>query len=785
VSAAAGIPSAGARSTAGERVGAALEDVRAHPRELLLVAVVAGLAAAVAPRPVAAGLALVVAVAALALRRPALAPLAALALLAAAAAGQARVHALDRTQLEPVLGRAVAMRLVALEAPREQRFGQWSVAARIVAGPGVGERIVVRASDGARPQIGAELDVRGRLQRLAPWEANERLHGAHAALQADSLTPTGRHRGGIAGLVDGVRRRAHSALARGLSPPQAALADGMVLGQDADLDDDTRADFQVSGLAHVLAASGQNVALLALLAAAAVGLAGASLRWRLAAALGLVALYVPVAGGGPSIVRAGIMGGAGLVAAMAGRPASRCYALLLAAALTLALNPRASADVGWQLSFAAVAAIALLAPRLRAALQRRGVARGLAEAAAITVAATLGTAPLMALHFQQASLVSLPANLVAEPAVAPIVWLGTIVAALGQLGGPAEPLLDVLDAVLALPLGFVALVAHQAARAPHAALPLTLGIPATVGAYAAIAGATLSRRIAVAAIGALVALGLGATALAAHRPAPPDGPTISFLDVGQGDATLVQEGPLAVLVDTGPPDGPILERLRAAGVRRLALLVLTHGEADHQGAAPRVLSAYPVDAVLDGGATAPVAPAAPRVAVPPAGGGSGWRPPAAPSGTQVEAAIARSGARRILPAAGQELDIGRLRLRVLWPPPGPVPPGAEPNDRAVVLWLRRGAMDALLTADAESPVTAALDLPPVDILKVAHHGSADPGLPALLARLHPRLAAIEVGRHNTYGHPAPSTLAALRAAVPQIVRTDRDGTVRVSLADGR
>jgi competence protein ComEC len=96
-----------------------------------------------------------------------------------------------------------------------------------------------------------------------------------------------------------------------------------------------------------------------------------------------------------------------------------------------------------------------------------------------------------------------------------------------------------------------------------------------------------------------------------------------------------------------------------------------------------------------------------------------------------------------------------------------------------------GAFSLLLTADAESDVTAPLSLAPVSVLKVAHHGSADAGMAGLLARLHPRIAAIEVGRHNTYGHPAPATLAALRRAVPTVVRTDRDGTVRLHVLRGR
>jgi competence protein ComEC len=100
----------------------------------------------------------------------------------------------------------------------------------------------------------------------------------------------------------------------------------------------------------------------------------------------------------------------------------------------------------------------------------------------------------------------------------------------------------------------------------------------------------------------------------------------------------------------------------------------------------------------------------------------------------------------------------------------------------VVALASAGSFDLLLTADAESDVTGGLDLPDVDALKVAHHGSADPGLPALLARTRPEFAAIEVGRDNRYGHPAPSALAALRAAVPEVVRTDRDGTVRLRVS---
>jgi competence protein ComEC len=249
----------------------------------------------------------------------------------------------------------------------------------------------------------------------------------------------------------------------------------------------------------------------------------------------------------------------------------------------------------------------------------------------------------------------------------------------------------------------------------------------------------------------------GATALARGVVA------VSFLDVGQGDATLIQLDGNAVLVDTGPPDGPILARLKAAHLTRLDALILTHAEADHEGAAAKVIDAYHPRLVLDGGA--------------------GWPSPvqrALASGPLRQVLVARRE-QVVAPVAGEALQLGGLRLHILWPPAPPPDwkPTGNPNDRAVVARLDAGAFSLLLTADAESNVTLPLDLQPVDVLKVAHHGSADPGLPALLARLHPRLAAIEVGRHNVYGHPVPATVAALEAVVPTVVRTDRDGTVRL------
>ena len=730
-----------------------------HPRHLMLGALVAGLLSGPSSP---AALAAALAIALLAVRETALALGAVAALLAGAVLADARLAALERSVLRPG---EVTVRATLLEHPRMRQFGT-----RVAAVEVRGERVLLKAPAGVRWPAGAApgaiLAVGGRLAPLPEREAHERRRGAHALLLADEVAVTGELRGGPAGALDGVRTRSERALTNGLPAAQGALARGMVLGQDEALPEDVREDFRATGLAHLVAASGANVMLLAALVLAVGTAAGLGLSTRLWLAIALVAAYVPLAGGGPSIQRAAVMGIAGLVAALAGTPRSRWYALLLAAALTLAWNPRSAADAGWQLSFAAVVAMLALVPGLRARLGAAGVPRALAEALAITAAATLGTAPLIALHFERLSLVSLPANLLAAPAVAPVMWLGTIAAALGQ----AAPVLAApVAALAALPLGYLTWLADRAAalRFAEVAVP-SPGVAGVLAIYAAAGAAALGwrrlpragRRSALALLATVSVGGGAALALGSGSASPPRDLTISFLDVGQGDATLVQHRDVAVLVDTGPPDGPLLARLRDAGVRRLDVLAITHDASDHGGEAGAVLGALPVGLVLDGEEEG--------------------------SGGQVQRLAAVRGVRRVASDAGQVLRAGPLELRVLWPRREPAaPPGSEPNDRATVLHVREGEFDLLLTADAESNVLAQLELPAVEALKVSHHGSDDPGLPGILARLRPQAAVIEVGRHNSYGHPTPATLAALEAAVPIVRRTDRDGTVRIVMRGGR
>jgi competence protein ComEC len=773
---------------------------RDRPYHVALFALVVGLClAAVEPGLTAAAAAALAAALACA-RAPALGVACAALVLAGAAAGNARMDAIDAPARRLASGTELDVRAHLLERPRGTAFGS-RAAVGVSSGPAHGARLLARAPRALRwPRhiaVGAELRLRGLVRRpsrrrLARFDfpAYLRRRGIAGELWLHSVRATGRRRGGLQGKLDAMRRRAERSVTAGLDRDAAALLLGMVLGQDDRIDEGTREDWRAAGLAHLLAVSGQNVMLLAALALPALALAGLRPPARAAVLLGLIAVYVPLAGAGPSLQRAGVMGAASVAALAASRPASRSYALLLAAAATLLVNPRACGDPGWQLSFAAVVGILLVVPPLRRVLGRSG----LAEAVAVTLAATLATAPLLAHHFGSVPLAAVPANLLALPAVAPVMWLGMVQTALGQAAAAGEPLAwaagalgEGLGLVARAPLAYLAWVAERFASVPGGRLRLPLG--STTGllvAYAALlalglaagralgplgrraeawaaARRRLPRRRRAALVALLCAAGLALLGRALSPPAPPRALTVSFLDVGQGDATLVQDpGGAAVLFDGGPPEAGVARLLRRAGVRRLAVVVATHASRDHHGGLREVLERYPVGLFLDGG--------------------DGSRDPAFRA---VEATADRRGVRRVQATAPLSLSAGSLHIRVLSPQPRPPgPPPEDPNLRAVIAVVSSHGFDLLLSADAESEALAPLELPDVDAMKVPHHGSADPGLPEVLRRLRPQVAAIEVGAHNPYGHPAPTTLAALRRAGVPTYRTDQDGTVRLSVEGG-
>ena len=753
-----------------------------------------------------------------------LASIAAVLVLSGAAIGDARLRSLEAPAGRVRDGPVRKLRLHLATPPRPSAFG-FSAEAEVASATLRGARLLLRVPRWSRLpggiEVGGELAVSGRLRELRDtpgagfdFAGHLRRRGVAAELFVDRARPTGRRRGGVTGLLDSMRRRAERAVAAGLPAPEAALARGMVLGQDEEIDEAARQDWRDSGLAHLLAVSGQNVMLLVALALPVLALAGARPAARGAALLALVALYVPLAGAGPSLQRAGVMGAAGIAAMTLSRPASRSYALLLAVAATLALNPRVSSDPGWQLSFAAVAGILVLGRPLAVALAdaggellrarssgaARAVVRALADAIAITVAATLATAPLVSFHFGAVPLAGLIANLLALPAVAPAMWLGMVKVALGLVAAvvpAAGGLAELLGPLTRLPLAYLEQLAERCADLPGGRLALPLDSPASVGlAYVLLIAAVIAvrrvlraprkrrplsprlgagfaeraaawRRASRAFRVAVVVLVLAALALATATglgsPSPPGDLTVRFLDIGQGDATLLQHPDgTAVLFDGGPPEGGVSRLLRRAGVRRLAIVVATHASRDHHGGLVDVLDRYPVGMLLDGGDGNPH-----------------------PGLQAVRDEAKRDGVRIVPAVAPMTLRAGGLVIRILSPLPRPPgPPPDDPNPRAVVAIVSSGAFDLLLSADAESEALLPLDLPDVEAMKVPHHGSSDPGLPEVLDRLRPEIAAIEVGAHNTYGHPAPSTLTALDHAGVAIYRTDQDGTVSLTVKHG-
>ena len=205
---------------------------------------------------------------------------------------------------------------------------------------------------------------------------------------------------------------------------------------------------------------------------------------------------------------------------------------------------------------------------------------------------------------------------------------------------------------------------------------------------------------------------------------------MTFLDVGQGDAILLQPAAApAVLVDGGPPGDGLAGKLRGAGVDRLGAAVVTHEQSDHAGGIEELLGSVPV------------------------GRARSMHGSVADLRREAEAA----GVDPVRIAAGDVLRSGRLELEVLWPPPALLAAplaGDDPNAQALVLLARWRDFSMLLTADAEAEAVP-IDPGPVDVLKVAHHGSEDAGLDALLDRTDPRLAVISVGEDNPFGHPTP------------------------------
>ena len=604
--------------------------------------------------------------------------------------------------------------------------------------------------------------------------------------------------------LQAARDAAGDALRRSLPEPEAGLAAGILIGLRERVDRTLAADFATAGVSHVVAISGWNIAIVA-------GLVGAVLRGRhrrvvSVAVLGVVVAYVIAAGGSPSVVRAAVMAGVVLLARESGRAGRAAAALGAAAVLLLLVDPALIGDAGFRLSVLATAGLLAWANPIGAWLGGLGggrMPRWLAESLGISLAAQAATLPDVLATFGRLSLVSPVVNLAVVPLV-PVAMVGGVLALAGggiaAVGAPA-----VVGTLLGLPgwlvLHVVIALVRIGAAVPFAAVTLPPEASLPVAAACRRRGPRRPRRAAAgfdagvhdgsvrpyrprpAGPGrgsrsrpragrrswpgrSLVALGGAAVGDATGRAT-----RITVLDVGQGDAILLETRTGArMLVDGGPDPNRVLvaldERIPPWD-RRLDVVVLTHPHEDHVAGLARILERYAVGRVYEPGMRGP---------------GPGWA---------AWSAVLRDGPPHGVLAAGARLRLGEVSMQVLWPDPGTVP--AEPpdtgtavNNVSVVLLGEANGRRFLLAGDVEEGVDPALlerGLPRVDLLKVAHHGSRTATTQAFLDAVRPRVAVASAGAGNTYGHPAPATLARLRAAGARTLRTDQDGSVTIELAE--
>ena len=602
-----------------------------------------------------------------------------------------------------------------------------------------------------------------------------------------------------AAALESVRRGAATALAKVLPEPEAGLAAGILIGLRERVDRELAADFTTAGVSHVVAISGWNIAIVA----AAVGALGGSLGRRRRAVLTMLAIvaYVAFSGASPSVVRAAAMAGVVLLARETGRAGRAAAALGWAVTLLLLVDPGLISDAGFQLSSLATAGLIAWATPLGERIGRIGSGRvpaWLAESLGVSLAAQAATLPVVLATFGRLALAAPAANLAIVPVVPVAMAAGGVALVAGLVAEAGAP--DVLSAVLAFP-GWLALmimvaIARFAADVPFASATLEppSNLVAAVGSVAALAALEWRRRrprqprprsaaatapaegraprrfhlrratrLALLALASSVVL---TVAVIVERP--PGRPTVTILDVGQGDAILVEgSNGGRLLVDGGPdPDRLLVELDRRIPPwdRRLDAVVLSHPHEDHVAGLALLLERYRIGRTFEPGMLGP---------------GPGYAAWAAEL-------AGRPTPNRLL-AAGDHLTVDDIELEVLWPVAGSVPrtppdTGTGINNVSIVFLGAVAGRRFLLTGDVEQEVDPELlhRIGRVDLLKIAHHGSRTASTDAFLDAVDPTIAVASAGAGNPYGHPSPATLARIEARGARVFRTDRDGSVSIA-----
>ena len=613
-----------------------------------------------------------------------------------------------------------------------------------------------------RPRVGDRWAFAGRLSRPGgatnPGGFDPAAHLARQGIFATFYAESAERRGAdgawwALGAVDALRCRLISGLGAGLPGDRAALLGSLVLGGGAaPVAEETAQAFRRLGLAHLLAASGAQVGLIAGLVYLGATRAGVSAGPAAAFTAPWLVIYLLLTGAPPGMVRATLMGLVGLLGLALGRKNVPFAAFYLTAFAMLIADPTCLHDLGWQ--FSLLATYGLL--RLGRSMAEHPLPGPPAawSMLLVPVVAWAWVTPWQIGIFHAWSWLALPANWIAGPLILALTPWGLFVAALGGVWPQAAAWLAPLTR---LPLdGLVAVVdwmaASPAIEASHPGWPVW----GLVALYGALWCGLRHRRTA-------LVLGIVA-AIATLPPLRPGELEIAFLAVGQGDAIAIRT-PRGrwILVDGGAADDDfdagqahVLPYLRRMGCQRIDLMVATHAHQDHVGGLPSVAAALPVARAWEAG-----------------------QPEACDGNQGLLAAWLVGGVPWSTPEPGRTLTIDGVTLTALGPHPGP----RNTNDGSVVVRLDYGAFSALLTGDAETEseramIDAGVPLK-ADVLKVGHHGSTTSTSAAFLRAVAPALAIVSAGKRNRFGHPRPSTMKRLRNSGVMSLRTDLAGAVLI------
>jgi len=534
-----------------------------------------------------------------------------------------------------------------------------------------------------------------------------------------------------------------------------ALIPGMVLGDTSKQSPQFKNSMKRSGLTHLVAVSGANFALVSAFVLWMMQFLFTRMAFRLSAtAISLIA-FIALVRPSPSVLRAAAMAAVLLIAQGTKRGRDSLPALGFAIAAVVIVDPWQARDAGFALSVLATAGLLIFAPVLVEKLSLH-MPEKLAQALAPPTAAIVFCSPIIVALSGYLAPMSVIANLLAAPFVAPI----TIVGFISSLFSPFAPFLSLaLIWLIRFPAGAIALIAHWASSFP--VLTLRTGkIGFLIVACFTLLAWLFKKWFKYITIFTLIVL-ISITWL---QRWPGGDWQIANCDIGQGDSMVLNLGNHQGLVIDVGPDAVAEDRcLKALGIKEIPLLILSHFHADHVAGLPGALNKRTVGQVWVSVNSAPLVESA-------------------------MAQVALEGVEIIKAVRGMSSRVGPLTIKVLWPTlsatsfeemPGE---GSQINNSSIATLITSNEFSIFAGGDLEPPVQQILvkDVTPVDIYKVCHHGSRYQDL-AFMAALHPRISVISVGVGNTYGHPAVQTLEALTRLGSEVVRTDIDGAIAVQV----